>query len=118
MTTNNQVTLIGNLGQTPTTSATDTGEFTRLSLATTDRYKDEASGTWQDKTPVWHSVIAFSPTVQGYARSFRKGDRVKVTGSLSYRTTELVIDGQKRFFTEASVIANRIEDARLPKKGA
>ncbi len=116
--TNNLVTLTGNLGQTPETFTADKGEFTRLSLATTDRYKDEASDTWKDKAAVWHTVIAFSSSVQGYARSFRKGDRVKITGSLSYRKTELVIDGQKRFFTEASVIASRIEDARLPKMGA
>ena len=118
MTTNNSVTLTGNLGQTPETHITDKGSYTLLSLATTDRYKDQVSDTWKDKAPAWHTVIAFGPSVQGYARSFKKGDRIKVIGSLSYRKSAAVVEGNKRTFTEASIIASRIEDARLPRKGA
>lgn len=115
MAQNNQVTLIGNVGQDPDTHTSQKGTYVRLTLATTDSYKDEHSGEWQDKKPVWHTVFAFGPTVSGYARSYKKGDRVKVTGSLSYQTTEAVIEGQKQLFTNASIIATRIEDARLPK---
>lgn len=115
MANNNTVTLIGNLGQDPETHQAATASYVRLTLATTDSYKDEQSATWQDRQSVWHTVFAFSPQVAGYARSYNKGDRVKVTGSLSYKTTEAFVEGEKRLFTNASIIASRIEDARLPK---
>lgn len=115
MANNNTVTLIGNLGQDPESHTTGTTSYVRLTLATTDSYKDEQSGTWKDRKSVWHTVFAFGPQVAGYARSYRKGDRVKVTGSPSYQTTEAFIEGEKRLFTNASILANRIEDARLPR---
>ena len=111
----NTVTLIGNLGLDPETRKTATTSYVRFTLATTDSYKDEQSGTWRNRQSVWHTVFAFGPQVAGYARSYRKGDRIKVTGSLSYQTTEAFVDRKKRRFTTASVLASRIEDARLPR---
>lgn len=118
MANNNTVTLTGNLGQAPETYSNDKGEFIVLSLATTDSYKNDKSGEWNNKLTIWHTVFAFGPNVKGYAKTFRKGDRVKVTGALSYRTTIEMIEGEQRYFTNATIVANRIEDARLPKKGA
>lgn len=117
MARNNQVTLIGNLGKDPEIHKTAAGEeYAIFSLSTTDSYYDERTKEWKDKDSVWHSVFAFGREVRGYARTFKKGNRVKVTGSLSYRTTETLIEGEKRYFTNAAIIAGRVEDARLPVK--
>jgi single-strand DNA-binding protein len=117
MAKNNQVILTGNLGKDPEIHKTAAGEeYAIFSLSTTDSYYDERTKEWKDKDSVWHSVFAFGREVRGYARTFKKGNRVKVTGSLSYRTTEAMIEGEKRYFSSAAIIATRIEDARLPIK--
>lgn len=119
MATNNQVILTGNLGQDPEDFTNAKGQpFIRLSLSTTDSYKEEKSGEWKDKDSVWHTVFVFGPNACAYARSFQKGDRVKITGSLSYQTTTAMIEGETRYFNNATIIARRIEDARLPRKQA
>ncbi|MEL6821475.1 MAG: single-stranded DNA-binding protein [Calditrichota bacterium] len=117
MANNNTVILIGNLGEDPKTYHNDKGNYVVIRLATTDSYKDEDLGAYVNKEPVWHSVFAFGSNVQGYARNFKKGDRIKITGSLSYRKHQLVDqDGVVQYFTEASITASRVERADLPKK--
>jgi single-strand DNA-binding protein len=116
MATNCTVELIGNLGEDPETKHANTDkEFVLLRLATTDSYLTE-DGEWKDKDTLWHTVMCFGPTVRGLARSYKKGDRVKITGGLSYRETKITVDGQNKVFNEAIVIGWKIEDARLPKK--
>ena len=88
MATNNSVILYGNLGEDPASHTGKNGNFVTLRLATTDSYKDEHTGQWQDLDPVWHTVFAFSEVVSGYVRSFKKGDRLEVKGKLSYRSTQ------------------------------
>jgi single-strand DNA-binding protein len=60
----NHVELIGFLGQDPElkTSANHR-PFTRLSVATTERWKDKA-GQYQERTE-WHSVFFWGPRAEG-----------------------------------------------------
>jgi len=86
MAINNTVTLIGNMGSEARIekSNKDGSEFAAVSIATTDSYKDD-NEQWHEKETVWHSVVAFSPKVIEVLKSLKKGTRVQITGSLSYR---------------------------------
>ena len=110
--TNNTVILVGNLGEDPKTYVKNGNIFVRLSLATTERYKDD-NGAWMNRKPIWHTVFINSKIVQEYALQFNKGDRIQVTGSLSYRTKIVSVKGYAQTFTEASIAASRIENASL-----
>lgn len=117
MANNNTITLIGNLGSEAEAFTSKNGKaFRRLSIATTDSFKDE-SGTWQQKDAVWHSVFIFGKEAQKHADFYLKGQRVKIIGSLSYIEKEGFSDnGEPRTFREAVILAHHIEPAPLPKK--
>lgn len=113
---NNTVLLTGNLGSEARIVATEEYTFAGVSLATTDSYQDE-EGNWHEKETVWHNVLAFSPRVIEELKALKKGTRIKITGSLSYRPFEVVNgDGQIITKKEASIIAGKVEMAALPKK--
>jgi len=118
MAINNNVTLIGNMGSEVRieTSNKDGKEFAAVSLATTDSYQNDAE-EWIEKDTVWHNVVAFSPAVIAIMKNLKKGTRIKVEGSLSYRPYD-VQDGDGVVITkkEASIIARRVEQAPLVKK--
>ena len=116
MALNNTVTLIGNLGSEARIVATEENTFASVSLATTDSYKDE-QGEWHDKQTVWHNILAFNPRVIEELKALKKGTRIQVTGSLSYRPFE-VVNGDGEIITkkEASIIAGKVELEPLPKK--
>ncbi|MCG8328574.1 MAG: single-stranded DNA-binding protein [Chitinophagales bacterium] len=114
----NMVTLIGNMGSDAhlLTSQKDGKEFTALSIATTDSYQNDA-GEWVDKETIWHNVVAFSPTVIAMLKNLKKGTRIKIEGSLSYRPYD-VVNGEGDVITkkEASIIAYKVEQAPLVRK--
>lgn len=116
MANNNTVILIGNLGEDPKTYTKSEGTYIRLSIATTDSYKDQNTGAWMNRKPVWHTVFVSSSKVQELALKYKKGDRVKITGSLSYRTIKATDKGHQQTFTQATIAASHIEDAALQKK--
>ena len=84
MANNNTVILTGNLGEDPKQYTKDGKSFVRLSLATTDSYKDK-TGNWKQQKPLWHTIFVSVEKAQNAALGFKKGNRIKVTGSLSYR---------------------------------
>ena len=113
---NNQVILKGNLGQDPDVYTDKNGrEFIRISLCTQDSYKDEDSQELVNEPEVWHTVFAFGKTAE-IANSYKKGERIEVLGKLFYKTTKAMIEGETRYFTEATITARLIKDARLRKK--
>ena len=66
----NKVILIGNLGQNPEIRSTSDGrELVNFSIATTEAWKDKATGERKDKTE-WHRVVVFS---QGLVEVIKKG---------------------------------------------
>lgn len=115
---NNLVELTGNLGADPTVHTDRKGrQFIRFSIATTDSYQDQQTQAWVDLPSVWHSCFAFSENAKKYAAYYRKGQRVKVTGSLTYRETHA--PGLDHPIMQAAINARKIEAAPLPsRKGA
>jgi len=95
----NKVILVGNLGQDPRVSNTQSGsKIVSFSLATTDTWRDKASGERKDRTE-WHRVVIFNPGLADTAeRYLRKGSKVYLEGSL--QTREYEKDGQRHFTTE------------------
>jgi len=118
MTYNNTVTIIGNTGDDAQFYTTDNNAFATFSLATTDSYKDK-EGNWQNKETVWHQIMVFNPFVIKALEAYKKGTRLKVTGSISYRDFKAVLeDGTVVTKKEATIIAGKIEQAPLVKKDA
>ena len=53
----NKVILVGNLGRDAETKFTPSGtSVTNFSLATTRKWKDQASGEWKEQTQ-WHRIV-------------------------------------------------------------
>ena len=115
MSTNNRVILTGNLGADPKFIPHEKRPFVAFSLATQDRYLDKEEN-WQHKPTVWHQVLVFNNSLIESAQKLSKGTRVKVTGSLSYRSFDALLDGQETTTRkyEATIVAETIEQAPLP----
>ncbi len=98
----NKVILIGNVGKDPEIRATQSGDkIANLSLATSDRWKDKASGERKERTE-WHRVVVFG-AVAGVVESYvSKGDKLAVEGKIVTRKwTDQ--SGQERYSTEIVV---------------
>ncbi len=96
----NKVTLVGNLGQDPRVSNTQSGaKVVNFTVATSDSWKDKATGERKDRTE-WHRIVIFNPGLAETAeRYLRKGSKVYLEGSLQTREWEDQ-NGQKRYTTE------------------
>jgi single-strand DNA-binding protein len=87
----NRVTLSGFAGKDARSSSTPNGKsITKLSIATTKRYKD-AQQQWQEKTQ-WHDCIAYNRPVAEYAAKIQTGDHVFLEGELVYREYERTVE--------------------------
>jgi single-strand DNA-binding protein len=107
---NNIVKLIGNLGADPKTIITEKSKFAVLSVATSDRYKDQDSSEWKSTETIWHNVIAFKPNLIEKIKDFKKGNAVKLNGILSYRPFDTTDESGKKITKyEASIIAHAVE---------
>ena len=77
----NKVILIGNLGQDPETRYMPDGSaVTRVSLATTDTWKDK-NGEKQEKTE-WHRVTFYRKLAEIAGEYLKKGRSIYVEGRL------------------------------------
>lgn len=100
----NKVILIGNLGADPEVRSFQNGDkVANLRLATSERWKDRATGEQKEKTE-WHSVAVFGGLADVVERFLRKGSKVYLEGKLQTRkwqdqsgndryTTEVVLNG-------------------------
>ncbi len=95
----NKVILVGNLGRDPETRySPDGAAITNVSIATTDTWKDKASGERQEKTE-WHRVVFFDRLAEIAGEYLKKGSQVYVEGRLQTRKwTDK--DGNERYTTE------------------
>ena len=115
---NNTVKLIGNLGAEAKIIEGENKTFAAMRIATTDTYKDKETEEWKDKATIWHDVIVFSPALIEEVKAYKKGARLEIDGSISYREFLVGIDGKEVTKREASVLAHKIQQAPLVKKDA
>ena len=96
----NKVILVGNLGADPKVSNTANGtKIVNLNIATSDVWKDKASGERKERTE-WHRVVIFNTQLADIAeRYLRKGSKVYLEGQLQTRKWEDG-NGQERYTTE------------------
>ncbi|HEX5640182.1 MAG TPA: single-stranded DNA-binding protein [Burkholderiaceae bacterium] len=95
----NKVILIGNLGRDPETRYTaDGAAITNITIATSDRWKDKASGEMKESTE-WHRVAFFGRLAEIAGEYLKKGRPVYVEGRLRTRKWQDK-DGQDRYTTE------------------
>ncbi|MBO9601922.1 MAG: single-stranded DNA-binding protein [Novosphingobium sp.] len=99
----NKVILIGNLGQDPEVkSFQNGGRIANLRIATSESWKDRATGERKERTE-WHSVVLQSDGLVGVAeRYLRKGSKVYIEGQLRTRKWQDQ-SGNDRYTTEVSV---------------
>ncbi len=81
----NKVILVGNLGADPEVRYLPSGDaVANLRLATTDRYKDKASGEMKESTE-WHRVSFFGRLAEVANEYLKKGSSVYVEGRIRTR---------------------------------
>ena len=106
----NKVMLIGNLGRDPETRYAQSGSaVTRFSIATSESWRDKASGEMQERTE-WHNVVCFARLAEIAGEYLRKGSKVYIEGSL--RTSSWEADGQKKYRTEVNARELQMLDSR------
>jgi len=82
----NKVTLIGNLGKDPEIRTTNDGkEIASFSLATSETWKDRATGEKKERTE-WHRIAVFNEGLVGLIKNYvQKGSKLYIEGSLQTR---------------------------------
>ena len=113
----NKVILIGNLGRDPEVRRLNSGDaVVNLNLATTESWRDKASGERKDKTE-WHRVVIFNENLGKVAEQYlKKGSKVYIEGQLQTRKyTDK--DGVEKFQTEVVLQRFRGELTLMDSRG-
>ena len=113
----NKVTLIGNVGKDPEVRRMTNGDpVVNLSIATSETWKDKASGERKEKTE-WHRVVIFNDHIAKVAEAYvKKGSKVYLEGALQTRKwTDK--DGAEKYSTEIVVQKFKGELVLLGEKG-
>jgi single-strand DNA-binding protein len=96
----NKVILVGNLGRDPEIRRTQDGRpIANLSVATSESWRDKATGERKEKTE-WHRVVIFNEGLCRIAEQYlKKGSKVYLEGQLQTRKyTDK--DGHEKYSTE------------------
>lgn len=102
----NKVILIGNLGKDPETRYLPSGEaVTNITMATTESWKDKASGEKQEHTE-WHRVSFFGRIAEVAGEYLKKGSPCYIEGRIRTRKWQDK-EGQDRYTTE--ILADRLQ---------
>ena len=113
----NKVILVGNLGKDPETRRLNSGDpVVNLRIATSESWKDKATGERKEKTE-WHNVVIFNENLARVAEQYlRKGSKVYVEGAIQTRKwTDQ--SGQEKYSTEIVLQKFRGELTMLDGKG-
>ena len=100
----NKVTLVGNLGRDPEISAMQNGDkVVKLSIATSDRWKDKATGEQRERTE-WHRVVSFNDALGRIAEQIlKKGSTVYIEGQLQTSKYTDQQSGQEKYSTQVVI---------------
>jgi single-strand DNA-binding protein len=81
----NKVIIVGNLGRDPETRYMPSGDaMTSIAVATTDSWKDKATGEKKEQTE-WHRISFFGKLAEIAGQYLKKGSQVYIEGSLRTR---------------------------------
>ncbi len=97
----NKVQLIGRLGADPEIKQMVNGKnVARLSLATSQTWKDKTSGERKEKTE-WHRIVIFNEGLVNVVQQYlKKGANVYIEGQLTTRKWKDESSGQDKYSTE------------------
>lgn len=118
----NKAIVLGHLGQDPEIRATTDGrKIATLNVATSESWKDKATGEKRERTS-WHRVVIFAEGLAKVAEQYlKKGSKVYLEGAMHTRkwtdkagveryTTEVILQG----FNAQLVLLDRAERAPAP----
>ncbi len=114
----NKVILIGNLGRDPEVRRLNSGNsVVNFSLATTESWRDKATGERKERTE-WHNIVIFNENLGKIVEQYcKKGSKVYLEGQLQTREyTDR--DGNQRRTTEVVLQRFRGELTLLDSRGA
>lgn len=98
----NKVILVGNLGNDPEIRYMPSGgAVANLTIATSESWKDKATGEDKEKTE-WHRISIFGKLAEIAGEYLRKGSQVYIEGQLQTRKWQDQ-SGQDRYTTEVVV---------------
>ncbi len=102
----NQVNIMGMVGKDPEVVNFQGGDkIVKLSIATTERWRDKTTGEKREQTE-WHDIV-FRDSVASIVESHvRKGDKIRVRGQL--KTSSWGEGAEKKYRTEI-IVGNRGE---------
>jgi len=100
----NKVLLIGRLGADPEIKQMINGKsVARLSLATSQSWKDKNTGEKKEKTE-WHRIVVFNEGLVNVVQQYlKKGAQVYIEGQLSTRKWKDDKSGQDKYSTEVII---------------
>jgi single-strand DNA-binding protein len=113
----NKVILVGNLGADPEIRTLNSGDrVANLRVATSESWRDRASGEKKERTE-WHRVVIFNDNLVKVAENYlRKGAKVYIEGALQTRKwTDNA--GQEKYSTEVVLQKFRGELTMLDGRG-
>ncbi len=97
----NKVQLIGRLGADPEVKQMVNGKsVARLSLATSQSWKDRNTGEKKEKTE-WHRIVVFNEGLINVVQQYlKKGAQIYIEGQISTRKWKDEQTGQDKYSTE------------------
>ena len=100
----NKVLLIGRLGADPEIKQMVNGKsVARLSLATSNTWKDKNTGEKKEKTE-WHRIVVFNEGLVNVVQQYlKKGAQIYIEGQLSTRKWKDEKSGQDKYSTEVVI---------------
>ena len=121
----NKVIVVGNLGKDPETRFLPDGKAVcNFSVATTDTWKDKATGEKKEATE-WHRISSFGRLAEICGEYLKKGSQVYIEGKLRTRkwqdkegqdryTTEIIADAMQMLGSRSGMGAGEPREMREP----
>jgi len=125
----NKVIVVGNLGKDPETRFMPDGKAVcNFSVATTDTWKDKATGEKKEATE-WHRVSSFGRLAEICGEYLKKGSQVYIEGKLRTRkwqdkegqdryTTEIIADAMQMLGSRSGMGSGEPRETREPSAAA
>lgn len=114
----NKVILIGRAGKDPEERRLNSGDpVVSLSLATSENWKDKATGERREKTE-WHNIVIFNENIGRIVMQYvKKGSLLYIEGQIQTRKWQDKESGADRYTTEVVLQRYRGELTLLGGKG-